>query len=171
LQILDEGVFTDGRGTKVNARNTIIIATSNAGSQLIMRTVQQRKELSHLTQDIIDGIIRDGLFRPELINRFDSTIIFEPLTITEQSKVAQLMLGGLYHRVSEKGYDLAVTDDLMNILVQKGYSPEFGARPMQRVLQDVIEEKIAQKIIGGEVQIGDTITLSGTDFSEAELAV
>lgn len=171
LQILDEGVFTDGRGTKVNARNTIIIATSNAGSQLIMRTVQQRKELSHLTQDIIDGIIRDGLFRPELINRFDSTIIFEPLTITEQSKVAQLMLGGLYHRVSEKGYDLAVTDDLMNILVQKGYSPEFGARPMQRVLQDVIEEKIAQKIIGGEVKIGDTITLTAADFSEAELAV
>ena len=171
LQILDEGVFTDGRGTKVNARNTIIIATSNAGSQLIMRTVQQRKELSHLTQDIIDGIIRDGLFRPELINRFDSTIIFEPLTITEQSKVAQLMLGGLYHRVSDKGYDLAVTDDLMNILVQKGYSPEFGARPMQRVLQDVIEEKIAQKIIGGEVQVGDTITLTAADFSEAELAV
>ncbi len=171
LQILDEGVFTDGRGSKVNARNTIIIATSNAGSQLIMRTVQQRKELSHLTQEIIDGIIRDGLFRPELINRFDSTIIFEPLTITEQSSVAQLMLGGLYHRVADKGYELAVTDDLMELLVQKGYSPEFGARPMQRVLQDVIEEKIAQKIISGVVHVGDTITLSGADFTEAELAV
>ncbi len=171
LQILDEGVFTDGRGRKVNARNTIIIATSNAGSQLIMRTVQQRKELSHLTQEIIDGIIRDGLFRPELINRFDSTIIFEPLTITQQSKVAQLMLSGLNHRVAEKGYELAVTADLMEILVQKGYSPEFGARPMQRVLQDVIEEKIAQKIISGEVQVGDTINLSGADFTEAELAV
>ncbi len=171
LQILDEGIFTDGRGSKVNARNTIIIATSNAGSQLIMRTVQQRKELAHLTQDIIDGIIRDGVFRPELINRFDSTIIFEPLTLTEQSKVAQLLLGGLHHRVLEKGYELTVTNDLMEVLVQKGYSPEFGARPMQRVLQDVIEEKIAQKIIAGEVRIGDTITLRKEDFSEAELSV
>jgi ATP-dependent Clp protease ATP-binding subunit ClpA len=171
LQILDEGVFTDGRGGKVNARNTIIIATSNAGSQLIMRTVQQRQDLAHLSQDIIDGIIRDGIFRPELINRFDSTIIFEPLTIIEQSSVAQLMLGGLSQRVAEKGYELAVTSDLMELLVRKGYSPEFGARPMQRVLQDVVEEKIAQKIIAGEVKVGDTVTLASADFTEAELAV
>jgi ATP-dependent Clp protease ATP-binding subunit ClpC len=171
LQILDEGIFTDGRGSKVNARNTIIIATSNAGSQLIMRTVAQRQELSHLAQDIIDGIIRDGLFRPELINRFDSTIIFEPLTLTEQSQVAGLMLSGLRHRVAERGYDIALTPDLMEVLVQKGYSPEFGARPMQRVLQDVIEEKVAEKIIAGEVQVGDTITLSKSDFLEGELEV
>lgn len=171
LQILDEGVFTDGRGSKVNARNTIIIATSNAGSQLILRTVQQRKELAHLSQEIIDGIIRDGIFRPELINRFDSTIIFEPLTLSEQSHVATLMLGGLHARVQEQGYDITISPDLMELLVQKGYSPEFGARPMKRVLQDIIEEKIAQKIIAGDVQPGDTITLTKNDFTESELAV
>ena len=171
LQILDEGNFTDARGNKVNARNSIIIATSNAGSQLIIKTVQQRKELSHLTQEIINGIIRDGVFRPELINRFDNTIVFEPLSIDEQGQVASFMLGDLYNRIKEKGYELQVNDDLMSILVEKGYSPEFGARPMKRVLQDIVEEKVAQKIISGVAQRGDTISLSRADFTEDELSV
>lgn len=171
LQVLDEGIFTDARGMKVNARNTIIIATSNAGSKLILKTVQQRKELATLAQNIIDHIVAEGIFRPELINRFDSTIIFEPLTIGEQTKVASLMLGGLYERIKERGYELSVSADLLTVLVEKGYHPEFGARPMQRVLQDVLEEKVAQKIISGVVNKGDTISLSKADFSEAELAV
>lgn len=171
LQILDEGNFTDARGNKVNARNSIIIATSNAGSQLIINTVQQRKELSHLTQEIINGIIRDGVFRPELINRFDNTIIFEPLTIDEQGQVASFMLGDLYERIKEKGFELTVGKDLMDVLVEKGYNPEFGARPMKRVLQDIVEEKVAQKIIEGSVQKGDTINLTRADFTEAELAI
>lgn len=171
LQILDEGMFTDTRGDKVNVRNTIIIATSNAASQLIMRTVEQRKELAHLTQEIIDSIIRDGVFRPELVNRFDSTIIFEPLTIIEQGKVAGLMLGTLSERIRERGYELEVSQDLLEILVAKGYNPEFGARPMQRVLQDVIEEKVAQKIIAGAVSRGDTIVLNKEDFTQRELSV
>jgi ATP-dependent Clp protease ATP-binding subunit ClpA len=171
LQILDEGVFTDARGMKVNARNTIIIATSNAGSQLILKTVRQRKELATLSQSIIDHIVAEGIFRPELINRFDSTIIFEPLTLGEQTEVAGLMLGGLYERIKERGYELAVSADLLEVLVAKGYNPEFGARPMQRVLQDVLEEKVAQKIISGTVQKGEKILLAKTDFSEAELAM
>jgi len=170
LQTLDEGQFTDARGTKVNARNTIIIATSNAGSQLILKTVQQRKELAPLAQEIINNIVKEGIYRPELINRFDSTIIFEPLSIEQQTEVASLMLGGLYERVKMQGYEVTVGPELLEILVQKGYSPEFGARPMQRVIQDVIEEKIAQKIIAGTVRKGDTIALTKADFTEAELA-
>jgi len=170
LQILDEGVFTDGRGQQINARNTIIIATSNAGSQLILETVQSRGELDQLNQSIIDHIISKGLFRPELINRFDTTVIFEPLTISEQTMVANLMLKELYQRIAEKGYQLQVGKDLLTLLVEKGYHPEFGARPMRRVIQDVIEEKIATKIISGEVQKGDTINLTQADFTEAELA-
>jgi ATP-dependent Clp protease ATP-binding subunit ClpC len=171
LQILDEGIFTDARGTKVNARNTIIIATSNAGSQLILKTVQQRKELSTLSEEIINHIVKEGIYRPELINRFDSTIIFEPLNIEQQTEVASLMLGGLYERVKERGYEISVSDDLLDVLVKKGYHPEFGARPMKRVLQDVIEEKIAQKIISGEVQKGGNIPLTKADFTEEELSV
>jgi ATP-dependent Clp protease ATP-binding subunit ClpA len=171
LQTLDEGQFKDARGKKVNARNTIIIATSNAGSQLILKTVQQRKSLAGLAQEIINNIVSEGIYRPELINRFDSTIIFEPLTIEQQTEVASLMIGGLYERVKAQGYEVSVGPELLDILVQKGYSPEFGARPMQRVLQDVIEEKIAQKIISGEVKKGDTVPLTRADFSEAELDV
>jgi len=171
LQVLDEGVFTDARGMRINARNTIIIATSNAGSALILKTVRQRKELATLTQEIINNIVKDGVYRPELINRFDNTIIFEPLTVGEQTEVASLMLSSLYKRVKERGYEISVSDDLLAVLVEKGYNPEFGARPMQRVLQDVIEEKIAQKIISGAVQKGDTIPLSKTDFTESELSV
>ncbi len=151
--------------------NTIIIATSNAGSQLILKTIQQRQELSTLNQEIIDYIIKEGIYRPELLNRFDSTIIFEPLKLEEQGQVAGLMLKGLYERIKEKGYELTITRDLMDILVEKGYSPQFGARPMQRVLQDIVEEKVAQKIISGEVQRGDTINLTKTDFSEIELTI
>ncbi len=171
LQVLDEGIFTDARGNKVNARNTIIIATSNAGSALIMKTVEQRKKLGILAQEIIDHIVHEGIYRPELINRFDSTIIFEPLTIGEQTQVASLMLGGLYERIKGQGYEVSITNDLLTLLVEKGYNPEYGARPMQRVLQDVIEEKVAQKIISGALQKGDTIVLSKDDFTEAELTV
>lgn len=170
LQILDEGRFTDGRGDVVNARNTIIIATSNAGSQLILKTVTLRQELSTLTPEIINHIIREGIFRPELINRFDSTIIFEPLTLEEQGQIAGLMLGGLYERVRARGYQLVINRDLMDVLVEKGYSPEFGARPMQRVLQDIVEEKVAERIISGEVTQGGTITLAKADFAAHELA-
>lgn len=171
LQILDEGVFTDARGDKVNARNTIIIATSNAGSQLILKTINQRQELATLQSEIIDHIIKEGIYRPELINRFDSTIIFEPLQLEEQGQVAGLMLRGLYDRVKAQGYELVVNRDLMDILVEKGYNPQFGARPMQRVIQDVIEEKIAQLIIGGGTAKGSTIELTRADFSDKELAV
>jgi len=169
LQVLDEGVFTDARGIKINARNTIIIATSNAGSQLILKTVQQRKELSHLTQEIINNIIRNGVFRPEFINRFDSTIIFEPLTAEQQTEVASLMLKSLYKRVKEKGYEVEVSDELLGFLAEKSYHPEFGARPMRRIIQDVIEEKVAQKIISGEFKKGDVLRLRLEDFTHEEL--
>jgi ATP-dependent Clp protease ATP-binding subunit ClpC len=171
LQVLDEGIFTDSRGTKVNARNTIIIATSNAGSQLILNTVQQRKELSTLSEEIINNIVKEGIYRPELINRFDSTIIFEPLSVGQQTEVASLMLKELYQRVHTQGYELRIKDDLLNALVKKGYSPEFGARPMLRVFQDIIEEKVAQKIIEGSVQKGDTLKLELADFTAEELSV
>ena len=169
LQILDEGIFTDGRGEKVNARNCIIIATSNAGSELIVRTIDQRREMATLDQEIIDHIIKEGIYRPELLNRFDNIIIFDPLTIEEQGQIANLMLNDLYQRVRERGYELVINQDLIDILVKEGYDPKFGARPMQRVLQDRVEEKVAQKIISGEIQTGDTIILTKKDFIEGEL--
>lgn len=164
LQILDEGTFTDGRGEVVNARNTIVVATSNAGSDLIMRTVAQRGELATLESEIIDHIIKSGTFRPELINRFDSTVIFEPLDKGAQTEVAQLFLYELAERMKEKGYTLAITPDLIDVVVKEGYHPQFGARPMRRAVQDIIEEAIATRIIAGTIHPGNTITLTKADF-------
>ncbi|MCA9363292.1 ATP-dependent Clp protease ATP-binding subunit [Candidatus Kaiserbacteria bacterium] len=169
LQILDEGVFTDGRGSRINARNTIIIATSNAGSQLILNTVSQRKSLTHLTGEIISHIIQAGTFRPELINRFDNTIIFEPLTAEQQTEVADLMLDDLYERIKQKGYQVRVDSQLLSRMVQAYYTPEFGARPMKRALQDLIEEKVAQKIIAGDIKKGQEVHLDVTDFTRSDL--
>ena len=168
LQILDEGVFTDGRGEQINARNSIVIATSNAGSDLIARTIEQRQALDTLNDDIIQHIIKESIFRPELINRFDNAIIFDPLSVSEQGQVASLMLNDLYERIRQQGYELVVTKELIDALVEKGYSPEFGGRSMRRVLQDVVEEKVARKIIEGNVQKGDTITLTVDDLDGEE---
>jgi ATP-dependent Clp protease ATP-binding subunit ClpC len=165
LQILDEGVFTDARGATVNARNTIIIATSNAGSALILKTVAQRQSLQHLTAEIINHIITSGIYRPELINRFDSTIIFEPLTPEEQGQVATLLLKQLHDRIEDRGFQLEIQPDVITFLITHGYSAEFGARPMQRLIQDVLEEAVAQKIISGAVQVGETITLAARDLT------
>ncbi len=170
LQILDEGMFTDGRGSKVNARNTIVIATSNAGSALIINTITHRKTMAVLDAEIIAHIINTGIFKPELINRFDSTILFEPLLEHEQSSVAQLMLKDLADRIHAQGYTLEVTESLIQALVKRGYSPEFGARPMRRLLQDLVEEKVAQKIISGNLVKGGTVLLDVADFTALELA-
>ena len=164
LQILDEGAFTDARGGKVNARNAMIIATSNAGSDLIWEFVKEGKNPTQHRDEVIDTIVRTGVYKPELINRFDGTIIFEPLTSEDQRKIAGLMLEELRERIRKEGYQLTVNDALINLLTQKGYNPQFGARPMRRLLQDTIEEKIATKIIAGHLKPGDVITFDAGDF-------
>lgn len=164
LQVLDEGIFTDGRGTRVNARNAIIIATSNAGSDMIRSLADENK----LTQDakglIVRTIIEHHVFKPELINRFDSVILFEPLNADAQKNIARLMLEELKKRIEEHGYSLVVDDVLLTALMHVGYNHDFGARPMRRAIQDVIEEKVAFKIIEGGLKPGDTIQFTADDF-------
>ena len=166
LQILDEGAFTNGRGSQVNARNTIIIATSNAGSDLIYQTTEQRRTNRGLNDDIIEHIIQAGVFRPELINRFDNTIIFEPLQQTEQAQVAHLMLNDLKQRIEQQGYRLSLHEDIIDYLRTHGYSATFGARAMRREIQDHVESVIAEKIIKEQPQPGTTISLQASELME-----
>ncbi len=170
LQILDEGNFTDGRGKRVNARNTIIIATANAGSELIYKTTAQRAENPSLNQRIIDHIIAEGHFRPELINRFDNTIIFEPLQASEQTQVAELMLQDLTKRMKDQGFKLIIQPDTIEYLTKEGYSATFGARAMRREIQDSVEAVIADKIIAEGLQPGSQIILSAADLEAAKMA-
>jgi len=166
LQILDEGMFTDARGTRINARNTIIIATSNAGSDMIWELMQSGKRPTDSKDEIINTIVERQIFKPELINRFDAVVIFEALGEVEQRKIASFMLKDLEDRISDRGYTLVINDVLLTVLMKEGYDPKFGARPMRRAIQDIIEEKIALKIIEGGLRPGDTIEFTEADFTE-----
>ncbi|MCR4286268.1 MAG: AAA family ATPase [Candidatus Kaiserbacteria bacterium] len=164
LQILDEGMFTDGRGQRVNVRNCIIVATSNAGSSYIWKLIEEGKRPHDERNAIINEIVSSHIFRPELINRFDASIIFSVLTTEEQKQIADIMLQGLRERMREKGYELVVDDVLRSALAKVGYDAEFGARPMRRAIQDIIEAKIASKIIEGSLKVGERIQFVPSDF-------
>ncbi|HBD24603.1 MAG: hypothetical protein A2566_02680 [Candidatus Zambryskibacteria bacterium RIFOXYD1_FULL_40_13] len=164
LQILDEGIFSDMVGKKVNARNLIIIATSNAGSNIIWNYVKESKNLAENKQKVIDQIISEGLFKPELINRFDGVILFHPLNDIHLKQIASLMLKKLAKRLEEKSLELVITDELLDYLVQKGSDPLFGARPINRAIQDEVEEVIAKKLISGDIKPGSQVTLTKDDL-------
>ena len=127
--------------------------------------MQAGRKLSELQEPIVDSIIKDGIYRPELINRFDGVIIFEPLNQEEQKVVAGYLTNELQERMRQKGYSLVLSDDLITEVAKRGYNPQFGARPMRRVIQDEIEEMVARKIIAGSLKKGDTITITATDLA------
>jgi ATP-dependent Clp protease ATP-binding subunit ClpC len=159
LQIIDEGFFSDMDGNRVNVRNTIIIATSNAGSDLIFDYVSRGENLVSKKDEIISAIVERGIFKPELINRFDGTILFAPLGEDDLKKIAGLMLIKLEDRLKEKGIGIKITDKLISEVAKQGMDLAFGARPMNRYIQEKIEASIADKIIRGELSAGDVVNL------------
>lgn len=159
LQMLDEGYFTDGRGERVNARNLIIIATSNAGSDIIYSATERGEDVAAQTDAIVGEIIKRGTFRPELINRFDGVIVFHALDTAALRQVAKLLLVDLNDRLAIKNVKVLATDALVDYLVKIGNDPTFGARAMRRAIQDEVERVIADGIIAGRVSTGDTVML------------
>jgi ATP-dependent Clp protease ATP-binding subunit ClpA len=159
LQILDEGYFTDNRGERINARNLIIIATSNAGSDLIYEFIKENKNVILEQQTIVDKIIKDGIYRPELLNRFDGVILFHPLDENALSSVVRLMIESLNKRLIDKNISVVATDELVSYLVKIGIDPKFGARAVKRTIQDVVEKKVADAMIKGDIKNGDKISL------------
>lgn len=165
LQILDDGFFSDMHGKRVNARNIIFIATSNAGSELIWNTVKAGGNSKDLRRTIVGDIIDAHIFSPELVNRFDAVILFNPLSENDLRKIARLMLVRLASRLAEKSITLDITDELVDALLRFGNDPAFGARPMIRAIQEKVEQKIAEKIIRGEIFAGSRIALSAADIA------
>jgi len=157
LQILDEGIFSDMNGKRVNARNIIFIATSNAGSSTIWSMVKEGKNPVAEKDSIINEIVSTGVFKPELLNRYDEVIIFHPLSPDDLFKIAGLMLKKVAKRLEQKGINLVVNDYLSTNVSQEGSNEIFGARPMNRYIQDKIEQVIADKIITGELKPGAKI--------------
>lgn len=155
LQILDEGFITDGAGRKVDFTNTIIIATSNAGSRQIAEQVAEGMKYDSVYQHVTP-VLRQA-FRIEFLNRFDKVIMFKPLLPIEVQQIAELMLKELRHSLQEKGMDITYTPKVLEDLVHLGYNPIYGAREIKRVIQEQVEDKIADAVVKGELASGKTL--------------
>ncbi len=165
LQVFDEGWLTDAFGRKVSFTNTIIIGTSNAGAELIRENVKRGKSLDAFKEELIDHLLKAGIFTPEFLNRFDAVVIFKPLTHDNLIKIAILMMNDLSKRIMEgTGIRLVVDPELVNKIVELGYQPEFGARPMRRVIQDEIESRIAEKILKYNLKRGDFVEIKAEEI-------
>lgn len=163
LQILDEGYFSDMLGRRVNARNIVFLATSNAGAEIIWQMIRAKRDPSTMRVELINQIVQAGIFRPELLNRFDEVVIFQPLSEQNLAQVAKLQLEKLVLRLREQGIAFQVTPELVAEVVQKGSDPLFGARPMARYIQDHVEQAVADAIISGRLKPGASATwLAGT---------
>jgi len=161
LQILDEGVLTDGKGKKTIFTNTIIIATSNAGSDLIHEAINGGDDYNRIKLLLQDYLIKQNIFKPELLNRFTSVVAFAPLDKNAVREVAKLVIAHLEKTVSEnKGVIVKIDDDAIDYLAELGFDPEMGARPMERVIQDKIENLLAKKILNGELGKGSSISIT-----------
>ena len=164
LQVLDEGHLTDGFGRKINFKNTIIIATSNAGYQVILKAIKEKTNWSMIKQELLDFLFQNGIFRPEFINRFDAMVVFQPLSKENLLDIAELMLSGLKKNLEEKGIGFVITRELKEKIVELGYNPTFGAREMRRVIQDKIENVLAEALLSGELKRGQKIGIDPTEF-------
>jgi len=164
LQILDEGYFTDGMGNKISFQNSIIIATSNAGANLIREGVSAGKNAESLKTELLNYLQVQGIYKPEFLNRFDGAIVFKPLTKNELLKIAGLMFESTCSGLKQKGYIIQIETSALLKLVDLGYQPEFGARPMRRVFQDRLESMLAKKILEGTVKKGELFVVKLADL-------
>jgi ATP-dependent Clp protease ATP-binding subunit ClpA len=165
LQMLDEGQLTDEQGRPASFRSCIIIATSNAGAADITARVKETGSVDNFERPLIDNLIAAGQFRPELVNRFDEVVLFRPLNEEELTKVARVMLLGVNKTLETQQIKVQLTPEALKQIVHLGYDPEFGARPMRRIIQKTVENAVAVKILRREVQPGSVITLDVPDLA------
>jgi ATP-dependent Clp protease ATP-binding subunit ClpB len=158
LQVLDDGRLTDAQGRTVDFRNTVIIMTSNIGSQYILHGVTSQGELTEEAREAVLDALR-GHFRPEFLNRVDETVLFRPLTEPEIERIVELMLNDLRGRLADRRIKLEVTEAARRHIARAGFDPVFGARPLRRYLQREVETRIARSLLGGEVLDDTTITI------------
>lgn len=165
LQILDEGFVTDGYGEKVSFRNTIIIATSNAGASIIRDGLTRGILFDEIRKQVMDFIVNQGMYRLEFLNRFDGVIFFEPLKEAELLRVTELKLQNFADRLKkEKNIAITFAPDVATRIVEQGYEPEFGARSINRYIENTIEDAVVKQVIAGSVSAGGTLFVSAADL-------
>jgi ATP-dependent Clp protease ATP-binding subunit ClpB len=163
LQVLDDGRLTDGQGRTVDFRNTILILTSNLGSQYLVDpdlTWEQKQQAVH-------DLVRQA-FKPEFVNRLDDIVVFSPLSKADLGQIVSLNIDRLERRLAERRLQLAVTPDARSWLAERGYDPIYGARPLRRLMQHEIDDRLAKALLGGDVRDGDTVRV---DLDEDGLSV
>lgn len=160
LQLLDEGILRDERNREVSFRDTIVIATSNAGAHRIQEYIQRGYQLEQFEQTFVDELISSNIFHPEFLNRFDEMIVFRPLTKPELLQVVDLILVSVNKNLANQKVTVAVAQDAKEYLVEMGYDPRLGARPMRRVVQRAVESTVAKLLIEQLVIPGGTIDIT-----------
>jgi ATP-dependent Clp protease ATP-binding subunit ClpB len=159
LQVLDDGRLTDGHGRTVDLRNTVIVMTSNLGSQRI-------QELSGEGYEAMKSAVMEVVgqhFRPEFINRVDEMVVFHPLDREQIKLIAGIQIEHLRRRLQGNGFELEISDDALSLLGSAGFDPVYGARPLKRAIQQEIENPLAQQILSGAYASGDTIKVDVED--------
>ena len=167
LQILDDGRLTDSQGRVVNFKNTVIIMTSNIGSRILLERIGQDGVLSEEAAQAVMNELRHG-FKPEFLNRIDDIVLFKPLTREEVKQIIKLVLKGLSERLSEREIGLSVTDGALETIVDEGWNPEYGARPVKRYVQKAIETELGRLLVKGVLGEGDTALV---DVRDGKLSV
>lgn len=160
LQLLDEGILRDEKNREVSFRDAIVIATSNAGSDRIREYIDRGYKLEQFEEDFTNELISANIFKPEFINRFDEIVVFTPLGKAELLQVVDLMIAGVNKTLALQKVKVVVDDEAKQLLVEKGYDPRLGARPMRRVVQKAVENTVAKKMLEGSVGPGETIEIS-----------
>ena len=162
LQVLDDGRITDSQGRTIDFKNTILIMTSNIGSPYLLDGIDEKGDIKPEAQEQVMNDLR-GHFRPEFLNRLDEIIMFKPLTKDNVGKIVDLMVKELSDRLADQELSLELTDAAKQMVVDNGYDPVYGARPLKRYLQNYVETLTAKKILSGDVHAGDTIVLDVKD--------
>ncbi|MBQ3506410.1 MAG: ATP-dependent chaperone ClpB [Clostridia bacterium] len=162
LQVLDDGRITDGQGRTVDFKNTVIILTSNLGSTAILEGIEYDGELSESAKEEVEKLLKVS-FRPEFLNRLDEIVFFKPLQRTEVQKIVRLLAKGLSARLAEKQLTLLLSDKAVEYIVEKGYDPVYGARPLKRYMQHTLETTIAKSILAGGFVAGDTLEVDADE--------
>ena len=162
LQLLDEGVLRDIKNREVSFRDTIIIATSNAGANHIRESIDSGHDLAELKTELIDALIDSGEFKPEFINRFDEVCVFSPLGKTELAQIFDFILADVNRTLEPQKITVTVDADARDLLADRGYDPKLGARPMRRIVQSSIENIVAKEVLAGNLKSGGEINITTT---------
>lgn len=160
LQLLDEGILRDEKNREVSFRDAIVIATSNAGADRIREFIERGHSPVQFEQQFTDELIASGQFKPEFLNRFDEIVMFTPLGKAELLQVIDLMIASVNKTLALQKVSVHVADDAKALLVERGYDPRLGARPMRRVVQKAVENTVAKLMLSGQVQPGSTIEIT-----------